>query len=87
MQLEVFSLMVRDGLKIVKLNLMELKQQCHKWESPLIGYVLGGNPTFKEMLKFIYEVWKSVSTLKVFMHDDRYIIFRFDTMEDKATIL
>ncbi|KAK4356127.1 hypothetical protein RND71_025098 [Anisodus tanguticus] len=52
---------VKDGLKVVSLNHSTVKEHCKKWQNTLIGYVLGGNPTFKEMLKFMYGVWRDVT--------------------------
>ncbi|MCD7463604.1 hypothetical protein HAX54_050915 [Datura stramonium] len=46
-----------DGIKVVKPNQEEIEAQCHKWEKALIGYVMGGNPNFKDMLRFVYGVW------------------------------
>ncbi|XP_019248632.1 PREDICTED: uncharacterized protein LOC109227894 [Nicotiana attenuata] len=87
MQLKFYPPEVRDGIKIVKLNQQEMEQQCKKWETTLIGYVMGGNPTFKEMLKFAYGVWNSVTTPTVLLHDDGYFIFRFESIEDKLQIM
>ncbi|XP_060187471.1 uncharacterized protein LOC132616806 [Lycium barbarum] len=72
---------------MVKLNPKELEQQCQKWNTSLIGYVIGGNPTFKEVLKFVYGVWTFVDTPKVLLHDDGYFIFRFSCEEDKNAVL
>lgn len=46
-----------------------------------------GNPLFKEMLKSVYGVWNSATTPKVFLHNDGYFIFRFDSIEDKTKII
>ncbi|XP_070044692.1 uncharacterized protein [Nicotiana tomentosiformis] len=87
LQLNFYPPEVSDGVKIVKLNQKEIELQCQKWESALIGYVMGENPTFKEMLKFAYGVWNSVTTPKVLLHDDGYFIFRFESVEDKLQIM
>ncbi|XP_009796077.2 uncharacterized protein LOC107828811 [Nicotiana tabacum] len=87
LQLNIYPPEVRDGVKVVKLNQKKIEQQYQKWESTLIGYVIGGNPTFKEMLKFAYEVWNSVTTPTVLLHDDGYFIFIFESIEDKMHIV
>ncbi|XP_019236113.1 PREDICTED: uncharacterized protein LOC109216415 [Nicotiana attenuata] len=61
--------------------------QNQKWRSALIGYVIGGNPSFKDMLKFVYGVWNTVTTPQVYLHDEGYFIFRFDDEEDKLKIM
>ncbi|XP_016512276.1 uncharacterized protein LOC107829318 [Nicotiana tabacum] len=72
---------------MAKLNPNEVEQQCQRWKTTLIGYVLGGNPSFKEMLKFVYGVWNLVTTHTVFLHDDGYFIFRFESVKDKNLIV
>ncbi|XP_070024967.1 uncharacterized protein [Nicotiana sylvestris] len=79
--------MVKDGVKIPKLNPKEVELQAQKWRTTLIGYVLGGNPSFKEMLKFIYGVWNTVTTPAVLLHADGYFIFKFESIEDKNLIM
>lgn len=64
-----------------------MEEQCKRWKTALIGCVIGGNPLFKEMLKFVYGVWNSVITSKVFLHDDGYFIFRFESIDNKAQII
>ncbi|XP_070056714.1 uncharacterized protein [Nicotiana tomentosiformis] len=87
MKLEYFPPVLKDSVKVVKLNPQEIEEQNQKWSLALIGYVIGGNPTFKEMLKFVYGVWNSVTSPQVFLHNDGYFMFKFDCEEDKNTIL
>ncbi|XP_019252654.1 PREDICTED: uncharacterized protein LOC109231445 [Nicotiana attenuata] len=72
---------------MAKLNPTEIEKQTQKWKTTLIGYVLGGNPSFKEMLKFVYGVWNTVTTPTVLLHDDGYFIFKFEYLEDKNLIM
>lgn len=51
--------------------------------SASIGCVIRGNPTFKEMLNFVYGVWNRVETPRIFLHNDGHFIFR---SKDKMTI-
>lgn len=39
------------------------------------------------MLKFVYGVWNSVTTPQVYLHDEGYIIFRFNSEEDTNKII
>lgn len=43
LKLDYYPPVLRDGLKVVKLNQTELEMQNQKWRSALIGYVIGGN--------------------------------------------
>lgn len=56
LKLDYFPLVMKDGMKVVKLNSQKIAEQNRKWSLALIGYVIGGNPTFKEMLKFAYGI-------------------------------
>ncbi|OIT32212.1 hypothetical protein A4A49_55612, partial [Nicotiana attenuata] len=87
MKLDYFPPIMRYGRKIAKLVQAEVEEECQKWKSALIGYVIGGNPTFKEMLKYVYGVWNFVVTPQVFLHNDGYFIFRFMSENDKETLL
>ncbi|XP_070049158.1 uncharacterized protein [Nicotiana tomentosiformis] len=87
LKLDYFPPVMKDGVKVVKLNSQEIADQNQKWSLALIGYVIGGNPTFKEMLKFVYGVWNFVNTPKVFLHNNGYFIFKFENEKDKAVIL
>lgn len=78
---------MKDGVKTVQLVQTEVEEQCQKWKSALIGYVIGGNPSFKKMLKYMYGVWNFVITPQVFLHNDGYFIFRFMSEADKETLL
>ncbi|XP_019239612.1 PREDICTED: uncharacterized protein LOC109219599 [Nicotiana attenuata] len=65
MQLKFYPLVIKDGVKLVKLNLNEVEQQCQQWKNALIGSVIGGNPTFKEMLKpLILKEWNPDFSIK-----------------------
>ncbi|XP_019246521.1 PREDICTED: uncharacterized protein LOC109226182 [Nicotiana attenuata] len=86
-KLDYFPPVMKDGVKVVKLDPKEIEEQNQKWSLALIGYVIGGNPAFKEMLKFVYGVWNIVNTPQVYLHNDGYFLFRFDCEEDKSAIL
>ncbi|XP_019257718.1 PREDICTED: uncharacterized protein LOC109235930 [Nicotiana attenuata] len=64
-KLEYYPPIMKEGIKVVRLNQIEVEEETRKWKSSLIGYVLGGLPTFKDMLKFVYGVWQFVDTPQV----------------------
>ncbi|OIS99495.1 hypothetical protein A4A49_54476, partial [Nicotiana attenuata] len=47
LKLDYFPPIMRDGRKIVKLVQAEVEEECQKWKSALIGYVIGGKPTIQ----------------------------------------
>ncbi|XP_016497216.1 uncharacterized protein LOC107816056 [Nicotiana tabacum] len=86
-KLEYYPHVMKDGVKMIRLNQIEVEEETRKWKSSLIGYVLAGSPSFKEMLKFVYDVLHFVDTPQVYLHDDKYFIFRFQSDEDKLKVL
>ncbi|XP_060182487.1 uncharacterized protein LOC132612182 [Lycium barbarum] len=86
-KLSYFPPVLKDGNKVVKLNLSELESQKRKWDNALIGYVVGKNPPFKQMLKFVYAIWNFVETPRVFLHEEGYYIFKFANEQDKMDVL
>ncbi|XP_070019439.1 uncharacterized protein [Nicotiana sylvestris] len=83
MKLKFFPPVIKNGVKVVQLNEIEMEKQSRQWRNTLIGYVLGGMPSFKEMQQFVYGVWHFVSTPRVFLHDDGYFIFKFESEDNK----
>lgn len=53
MKLDYYAPVMKEGTKVVKLNRAEVAEQTQKCKETVIGYVLDGNPSFKEMLKFV----------------------------------
>ncbi|KAM3301089.1 hypothetical protein P3S67_015589 [Capsicum chacoense] len=78
---------MKNRVKMVKLNLNKVKKQQTKWDCPLIGYVVGKNPSFKQMLASVYTFWKFMTTPRVFLHNDGYFIFRFENEDDREKVL
>ncbi|KAJ8547551.1 hypothetical protein K7X08_011137 [Anisodus acutangulus] len=64
-KLSYYPPVLKDRNKVVKLNLQELESQKRKWDSALIGYVIGKNTPFKLMLKLMFAIWNSVETSRV----------------------
>ncbi|KAK6784201.1 hypothetical protein RDI58_017655 [Solanum bulbocastanum] len=77
--------LIKEGVKIVKLDPKEFEEQGVKWKSALIGYIMEGNPNFNDKLKFVYGVWNIVAAPRVYLHDDDYFIFKFESKSDKVT--
>ncbi|PHU24998.1 hypothetical protein BC332_03330 [Capsicum chinense] len=47
----------------------------------------GKNPSFKQMLHFVYTFWKFVTTPRAFLNNDGYFIFWFENEDDRAKVL
>lgn len=87
LKLKFFPPILKNDLKVVKPNVKELDMESAKWQKALIGYVIEGAPTFKEMLKFFYGEWNSIKVPKVLLRDNRYFVSKFDSLEDKGQIM
>lgn len=77
----------KDGKKIVKINMEELKPQSEYWSTSLIGYIIGDNPNEKAMENFVLHVWNFVTKPQILMHRDGYCVFRFKSVEDMNQVL
>lgn len=55
---QYFPPIIKNRVTIVKLNLDKVEKQQRKWDCALIGYVVGKNPLFKQILYFVYTFWK-----------------------------
>ncbi|KAK4366678.1 hypothetical protein RND71_014558 [Anisodus tanguticus] len=62
LQLSYFPPVLKEVHNVSRLNLKGINAQTNKWKTTLIGYVIGGNPKFKEMLRFVYGVWTFFNT-------------------------
>lgn len=88
LKLNYYSLVLKDGHKVYKLNHNEIQEKSQKLMSSLIEYVIGGNPTFKDMLKFVYGVWNFIDTPRCFfIYSDGYFLLKFTSEEDKIELL
>ncbi|KAK6796695.1 hypothetical protein RDI58_004396 [Solanum bulbocastanum] len=76
----------KRGVKVGKLNPEALEQQTRKWDSAVIGYVVGKNTPFKQMLKFVYAIWNLVTAPRV-LYDEGYYMFKFEDEHDKQKVL
>ncbi|KAF3628893.1 hypothetical protein FXO38_15791 [Capsicum annuum] len=63
MNLTYYPPVLKDGRKVVRINPIEVESVCEKWEDALIGHVMGGMSSFKDVLK-LNSVWKFVEAPK-----------------------
>lgn len=64
----------------------DLKEQEY-WNSALIGYVLGDTQYLKSMETYILNAWNFVNKPQIVLHDEEYLQFKFDTVEDCEMVL
>lgn len=79
--------MIKEGRKLVQISVVDVKSECNKWKNAQIGHVMGGTPSFKYMIKFVYSVWNYIEAQRVYLHDDGYFTFPFSNEENKSQIL
>lgn len=60
----------------MQVNPIDVEVECNKWETTLMGYIIGDTPPFKDMLKFVYGGWNFVTTPQVYLHDEGYFTFQ-----------
>lgn len=65
---------LRDGKKIARLPKSELAEWSEKWASAMVFYVVGSTPTITTVKKCVASNWNNVSTPRIFLHDDGYLL-------------
>lgn len=78
---------IRNREIIVALDKGEIELETTKWNSALIVYVVGNQPSMESMHGFVANTWNFVAASEVFYHNDDYLLIRFKTMEDRDAIL
>ncbi|WMV07309.1 hypothetical protein MTR67_000694 [Solanum verrucosum] len=85
--LSYVPLNIKDGRKCVEIMRDDLKEQEEYWKTAHIGFVIGDTPYLKSMEGFVQNIWKTVNTPQIMLHDEGYFVFRFDSMADCEAIL
>ncbi|OIS99813.1 hypothetical protein A4A49_01747 [Nicotiana attenuata] len=71
-----------DGQTVVKLDLQDVKVAEEKWNAALIAYIIGDNPGYNAMRRYIAQHWLDVAEADLFLHDDGYYVIKFQTLID-----
>ncbi|XP_074285298.1 uncharacterized protein LOC141610899 [Silene latifolia] len=89
MSLSFIAPAVREGKPVVQLREEVVEEEFNEWQNALILYVPGETSwTVSSMISFLEQEWNMVAkpTL-VFHEEDGYFSVKFDTLDDRNTIL
>ncbi|OIT40013.1 hypothetical protein A4A49_51747 [Nicotiana attenuata] len=87
MRLEYIPPSHRDGKIVIQIEESDVRELKDYWENALIGYVLGYTPYERSMVSYVETAWDFVTKPQILYHQDGYYVFRFNTMEDKDSVV
>lgn len=87
MKLGFVKPLIKNGAQVVQLHKDEIEKMSIKWESAMILYVVGFDPTIAALNRFIAKEWNNVQTPHVYLHDDGYFVIHFKSVGDRDEIL
>ncbi|GAA0176270.1 hypothetical protein LIER_29290 [Lithospermum erythrorhizon] len=77
-----------DGKPVVKYESIDvILPGINKWNSTAYGYVMGMNPSIRDMENFIKNQWSGFNFEEVFMLSSGFFLFKFKTDEDRDNML
>lgn len=65
----------------------EVAEAKNKWNSAIIGHVMGNSSSYFNMKKFAEEKWSAKGLLEVQKKDEDLFVFRFQSEDSKQSIL
>lgn len=86
MKLGYVSLNLREGVKRVKFQKIELSKESEKWNNAITFYVIGAKPSFTAVQSYFARNWNNIAKPDVFLHDHGYFIIRFKSHDDYCTV-
>lgn len=78
---------VVKGKKIFTINPNEVAKDRQKWNTSIVGQVVGNNASFLNMKKFAEQKWNGKGLLEVQRMEEDVFVFRFQLEESKQEIL
>lgn len=75
-----------DGQTVVQLEVQDVKKEEEKWSATLIAYIVGENPGYNVMRRYIAQHWLDIGEQDLFLHEDDYYVIKFQNMDDMHRI-
>lgn len=76
-----------DGHTTVQLEEEDVQLEEEKWKCTMIVYVVGECPGYNTMNTYINLNWTTVAKPEIFLHDEGYLIVKFQSLSDMQEIL
>ncbi|XP_075092189.1 uncharacterized protein LOC142172463 [Nicotiana tabacum] len=87
MNLKFVAPMIKNGEKVVELDNTEVDRETTKWKHAIVLYVVGDSPSIGALDRFINAQWNFVTKPKIYFHNDRYFVVKFNSVEDRDVVL
>ncbi|XP_016469076.1 uncharacterized protein LOC107791505 [Nicotiana tabacum] len=73
---------VVDRQPVVQLELQDVVEEEGKWNVAMIAYIIGENPGYNTMKRYIALHWLDITEPDLFLHDEGYYMIKFQSMVD-----
>ncbi|KAK6789480.1 hypothetical protein RDI58_013280 [Solanum bulbocastanum] len=87
MDLQFIPPVVKDGVKIGKLNEEEVAKEAAMWKNVVILYVIGDSPTIAAVTRFLEGQAEYTRKPKVYYHSEDYFVVKFHSESDRNMVL
>lgn len=79
--------MLKDGVKIGKLNEDEVASEVAMWMNVVILYAIRDSPTIAAVARFLEGQGEDTRKPKVYYHNGDYLVVKFHTEVDRNVVL
>lgn len=87
MKLQFIAPIIKDGVKTVQLDKVEVERETEKWKSAMILYVVGDSPTIGAVERFIVSQGNYATKSKIYYHNDGYFVERFQSINGRDAVM
>ncbi|XP_020272316.1 uncharacterized protein LOC109847499 [Asparagus officinalis] len=75
------------GMKYASIPRFEIMLNVEKWNSTLIGYVLGDKPFYSHLKGCVGRLWKLTCSLEIYSRENGFFFFKFGSNEEMNRVL
>lgn len=75
-----------EGQTVVQLEMQDAKEVEERWSATMIAYIVGENPGYNAMRRYITQHWLDVAEPDLFLHEDGYYVIKFQSLSDMHRI-
>lgn len=86
MNLNYVAPTIKDGQKVIQLELEDIEERNIKWGLAIILYVIEYSPLIGAVERFLTSQWKLSTKPEIYYHNEDYFVIRFSTMEEKNEV-
>ena len=76
-----------NGLKCAQLSLEDVEDEISYWQTAILCTVLGANPPYEIIKRYIARIWAEFSIDKILMIQKGVFLVRFENLKDKEAVV